>query len=135
MFWIENAYAKVWKIESKEKYDDLRISTSEKDNREEGKFITSNWFARAIGHAHQQITNGEFKEGDRVKIVKGKVSNETYEKDGEKKSMLRVTILELGSVDGSSAPAKPAAKDTKVKKTTAKSKAATEELDDSELPF
>ena len=135
MFWIENAFAKVWKIESKEKYDDLRISTSEKDNREEGKFINSNQFARAIGHAHQQITNGEFKEGDRVKIVKGKVSNETYEKDGEKKSMLRVTILELGSVDGSSAPAKPAAKDTKVKKTTAKSKAATEELDDSELPF
>lgn len=135
MFWIENAFAKVWKIESKEKYDDLRISTSEKDNREEGKFINSNWFARTIGHAHQQIANGEFKEGDRVKIVKGKVSNETYEKDGEKKSMLRVTILELGSVDGNSAPAKPAAKDTKAKKTAAKSKAAAEELDDSDLPF
>ena len=70
-----------------------------------------------------------------MKIVKGKVSNETYEKDGEKKSMLRVTILELGSVDGSSAPAKPAAKDTKAKKASTKSKTATEELDDSELPF
>lgn len=136
MFWIENAYAKIWKIDSKENYDDLRISTSEKDSREEGKYINSNWFARAIGHAHQQIANNEIQEGDRVKIVKGKVSNESYEdKDGNKKSALRVVILEFEATNGNSAPAKPAAKETKSKKPAAKTKAANEVIDDSELPF
>lgn len=134
MFWVENTYAKIWKIESKEKYDDLRISTSEKDNREEGKFINSNWFARCIGHAHQQIANGEFNEGDRVKIAKGKISNEAYEdKDGNKKSALRVTILELASADSNS---NTSAKESKpaAKKTT-KTKKESAAVDDSDLPF
>lgn len=134
MFWINDAYAKIWKIESKDKYDDLRISTSEKDNREEGKFINSNWFARCIGHAHQQIANGEFAEGDRVKIVKGKVSNETYEKDGEKRSMLRVTILELASTDSNNAQPTTEQK-TETKKTTRKKTDKPADIADSDLPF
>lgn len=132
MFWINDAYAKVWKVDSSDKYDDLRISTAEKDNREEGKYINSNWFARAIGHAHQQIANGEIKEGDRVKIAKGKVSNETYEdKNGEKKSALRVTILEFGDVQSNSATPDAPAKAT----TKASSKKKADDSADEELPF
>lgn len=137
MFWINNAFAKVWSIDSKEKYDDLRISTSEKDSREEGKYINSNWFAHAIGHAHQQIANGEIKEGDRVTIAKGKVSNESYEdKDGNKKSALRVTILEFGDNGNGTAPAnkknKPNA--TNSKKSN-KKESDFAEISDEELPF
>lgn len=134
MFWVENTYAKIWKIDKKEKYADLRISTSEKDNREEGKYINSNWFARTIGHAFNQISNGEFNEGDRVKIVKGKISNESYtDKNGEKKSMLKVIILELANPNGDSSSAPAAEKKAPAKKPAAKKK--NEEISDDDLPF
>ena len=136
MFWINDAFAKVWKIEKNDKYDDLRISTSEKDNREEGKYINSNWFARAIGKAHQQIANGEINDGDRVKIAKGKISNETYEKDGEKKSALRVLILEFGDINGGSDNTPAAKTDTKpAAKKTKKKEPEVTDISDEELPF
>ena len=96
-------YSKIWKIDMKEKYADLRISTSEKIEKD-GKtdFINSNWFARAVGKAFNQIKN--YNEGDSAVITKAKLSNETYEKDGQKKSMLKFVIMEFEST-GDTAPA------------------------------
>lgn len=138
MFWIQDAYAKVWEIKNNEKYDDLKISTSEKDTREEGKYKNSNWFARAIGHAHEQIKAGEIKEKDRVKIAKGKVTNEPYTDDeGNKKSWLRVVIMEFDTGDRDDRPAKPA-KPEKSKGKSAKAKpvdTGDDVISDGDLPF
>ena len=87
-------YAKIWKIDKKEKYADLRISTSEKIEKDGNTdFINSNWFARAVGKAFNQLK--DFNEGDNAVIVKAKLSNETYEKDGQKRSALKFVIMEF----------------------------------------
>lgn len=91
-------YAKIWKIDKKEKYADLRISTSEKVEKDGNtSYINSNWFARAVGKAFNQLK--DYKEGDRAIITKAKLSNETYEKDGEKKSAFRFVIMEFECAD------------------------------------
>lgn len=99
MVFVSNKiFAKVWKIDKKEKYADLRISTSEKVEKD-GKtnYVSSNWFVRVIGKGFNQLK--DINEGDRVVITKAKLSNETYEKDGEKKSAFRFIVLEFESKD------------------------------------
>ena len=87
-------YSKIWKIDKKEKYADLRISTSEKVEKDgKTEYINSNWFARAVGKAFNQLKN--FKEGDNAVIIKAKLSNESYEKDGQKRSALKFVIMEF----------------------------------------
>lgn len=91
-------FAKVWKIDKKDKYADLRISTSEKVEKDgETSYINSNWFVRAVGKAFNQLK--DINEGDRVVITKAKLSNEQYEKDGEKRSAFRFVVLEFESKD------------------------------------
>lgn len=98
IFVTNKIFAKVWKINKKEKYADLRISTSEKVDKDgETSYMNSNWFARAVGKAFNQLKN--ISEGDRVVITKAKLSNETYEKDGKKRSALRFIILEFEGGD------------------------------------
>ena len=87
-------YAKVWKVKKADngKYIDLRISTSEKNN-EDGSYINSSWFPRAIGHAVNSLKN--VKEGDRIAITSSKFTNEQREdEDGNKKSFFRFLIIE-----------------------------------------
>ena len=100
-------FAKIWKIEAKEKYTDLRISTSERVEKDgNASYINSNWFARAIGKAHNQAK--DLKEGDKVIITKAKLSNEPYEKDGQKKNVFKFVVLEFESSvskDENTAPA------------------------------
>ena len=87
-------YSKIWKIDKKEKYADLRISTSEKIEKDGNtEYVNSNWFARAVGKAFNQLK--DFKEGDSAVITKAKLSNETYEKDGQKRSALKFVIMEF----------------------------------------
>ena len=96
-------YSKIWKIDKKEKYADLRISTSEKVERDgKTEYVNSNWFARAVGKAFNQLK--DYKEGDRVVITKAKLSNEQYEKDGEKKTAFKFVVLEFESKEGAKAP-------------------------------
>lgn len=91
-------YSKIWKIDMKEKYADLRISTSEKIEKDgKTEYINSNWFARAVGKAFNQIKN--YNEGDNAVITKAKLSNETYEKDGQKRSALKFVIMEFESTN------------------------------------
>lgn len=101
IFVTNKIYAKIWKIEKKEKYAELRISTSEKVEKDgETSYINSNWFARAIGKAFNQLK--DINEGDRIVIAKAKLSNEMYEKDGEKKHALRFIILEFDTNENTS---------------------------------
>ena len=105
MIFVRNdkIFAKVWKIEKKDKHADLRISTSEKVEKDGNiDYINSNWFARAVGKAFNQLK--DINEGDRVVITKAKLSNEQYEKDGEKKSALKFVVFEFESKEGSEAP-------------------------------
>lgn len=98
----DKIFAKVWKIDKKEKYADLRISTSEKvEKNGETSYINSNWFARAVGKAFNQLKN--INEGDRVTITKAKLSNEPYEKDGEKRSAFKFVVLEFESKENTKA--------------------------------
>ena len=102
VFVTNKIFAKVWKIDKKDKYADLRISTSEKVEKDGNTdFINSNWFARAIGKAFNQLK--DIKEGDRVVITKAKLSNEQYEKDGEKRSAFKFVVLEFESKEDTKA--------------------------------
>lgn len=105
MIFVRNdkIFAKVWKIDKKEKYADLRISTSEKVEKDgETSYINSNWFVRAVGKAFNQLK--DINEGDRVTITKAKLSNEPYEKDGEKRSAFKFVVLEFESKENTQAP-------------------------------
>lgn len=116
VFVTNKIFAKVWKIDKKDKYADLRISTSEKVERNgEATYINSNWFARVIGKAFNQLK--DINEGDRVVITKAKLSNEMYEKNGEKRSAFKFVVLEF--------------------ETNQETASATESIDDSDesLPF
>lgn len=72
------SYAKLWQIkEIKEKYSEVRISTSRKNK--EGKYEQDfGGFVRMVGQAHEQIDY--LTEGDSFKIVRCGVSN-TYDKE------------------------------------------------------
>ena len=96
-------FAKVWNVDVKEKYTDLRISTSEKVEKD-GKtsYVNSNWFVRAVGKGHNQAKN--FSQGDNVVITKAKLSNEPYEKDGQKRSAFKFVVLEFESKEDTKAP-------------------------------
>lgn len=90
----DKIFAKVWKIDKKDKYADLRISTSEKVEKDGNtSYINSNWFARVVGKAFNQLK--DINEGDRVVITKAKLSNEQYEKDGEKRNAFKFVVLEF----------------------------------------
>jgi len=104
MIFITNKiYAKVWKIDKKEKYADLQISTSEKIEKDGNTdFINSSWFARVIGKGFNQLK--DINEGDRVIITKAKLSNEPYEKDGKKRSAFKFVVLEFESKEDVEAP-------------------------------
>ena len=72
------SYAKLWQIkEIKEKYSEVRISTSRKNK--EGKYEQDfGGFVRMVGQAHEQVNY--LTEGDSFKIVRCGVSN-TYDKE------------------------------------------------------
>ena len=72
------SYAKLWQIkEIKDKYSEVRISTSRKNK--EGKYEQDfGGFVRMVGQAHEQVNY--LTEGDSFKIVRCGVSN-TYDKE------------------------------------------------------
>ena len=103
MVFVNNKiFAKVWNADPKEKYTDLRISTSEKVEKDGNtSYINSNWFAKAVGKAHNQAKN--LKKGDSVVITKAKLSNEPYEKDGQTRSAFKFVVLEFESKEDTKA--------------------------------
>ena len=107
IFIHDKIYAKVWKVDKKEKYIDLQATTSEKDN--DGNYVNSGWFPRLVGHAFNSLKD-KIKEGDRLIITKSKMTNERYTaQDGTTKSAFRFVVLEATIEESrDSAPAAPA---------------------------
>lgn len=94
MIYFKDTYIKIWKKEDKDNYVNIQFSTSEKDRREEGKYINSSWLGRCVGKAKEQIADMDISE--RAKVKSGKVTNESYtDKEGNKRSSVRVTIFEF----------------------------------------
>lgn len=93
MFYIKDAYATVWSVEDKGNYVKGRISTSEKDTRNEGQYINSNWFVTFVGNAKDKALN--LSEKDRIKILSGKITNTATGEGNDKKYFTNVTIFDF----------------------------------------
>lgn len=129
MFFIQdaNTRAKIWKIDLHDRYADVRISTSEK-KRDGSGYINSNWFARFIGHAFEAVK--QCSEGDSIILRNVKISNESYEKDGERRSSLRLAVMSFDDGDSSGRPqSRPASKPS------SKPASKPAKQDDDEMPF
>lgn len=85
-------FAKLWKKDIGEKSTLVRLGTSEKG--QDGKYKNSNWYARAIGKAHETIA--DVPEGANIVITLAKFTNESFvNEDGHVKSLFNFTILEM----------------------------------------
>jgi len=93
VFIIRDTFATVWDVEDKGSYVQGRISTSERDTREEGKYINSNWFARFVGKAKEKALSLSTR--DRIKILTGKVTNTLIGEGENRRSFLNVTIFDF----------------------------------------
>jgi len=92
MFLIDKGYATVWNVEDKGNYVRGRISTSEKDKRND-KYIYSNWLATFVGQAKDKALH--LKQKDKIVIKSAKITN-TISGEGEnKKTFLNVTIFDF----------------------------------------
>ena len=88
--WIKETRAKVQKFKGdkpnmkhSEKITTANISTSEKDTRNEGKYLYSNWsFVRFVGKAHIYMLEN-VKDGDAIFIKSGKMTKNSFERDGK----------------------------------------------------
>ena len=91
------SYAKLWEIkEIREKYSEIRISTSRKTK--EGKYEQDfGGFARCVGQAHDMINGNALRENDTFKIIRCGVSN-SYDKE-RKTSFCKFVIYELETQD------------------------------------
>ena len=129
MFYYKNdkgTYAKVWEVDRKEKYTEIRFSTSEK--LEDGTYRNSNWGGRLVGHANNGLGK-TIEPNQRIIIKSAKITNEPYKTpDGQNRSYLRVVIFDAVNADAPTAsePAKSA---------PAKEAPAVSEPNDEDLPF
>lgn len=91
---IANTYASLWSVEKQEKYSKAQISTSEKDKN--GEWTNSNWNANFVGSAHTKAAAQEkTKTPKRILITSGTVKTRTYEKDGQKRLAVDVTVFDF----------------------------------------
>ena len=88
-------YAKVWKVDKKEKYTALRVSTG--DKQEDGTWKNSNWNAKLVGKAKDI----DVAEGDTLIITSAKIEN-PYDKKSEKEWLC--IIVFNGEVQGQKLP-------------------------------
>lgn len=136
MFYIRDTYAKVWKkIRTEEKYTDLRISTSEKD--QDGNREYSNWFVRCIGAAHNKVKN--ISEGTSIKILKAKIQNiEKKDDDGNFKpygSQIKIIVFDIEKDGNSNSDDQDENVKTSGKKSAKTKKEEIEDEDDIDIPF
>lgn len=141
MFWVQNRYARVWKIfrpkNAEAKYYDLRVSTSEKKSDDEWE--NSDWNARAIGKAYNQIKKGDIDERSDYSI-RGKITNVRWRDDeDEYHDNYRLVIMEFGNAgsDIENNDAKPAKKSDAKKPAEKKtaSKPAKNEDEEEDAPW
>lgn len=74
----KDGYAKIWKIDRKDNFTKVQLSTSKK-SKDGLKYETDfSGFVSLIGHAHNKAA--DLKEGDRIKIGDFEVTN-SYNKE------------------------------------------------------
>jgi hypothetical protein len=75
----------VWKVEDKNSYAVVNMSSSRKDKRIEDvkkQWVNSSWgFSRFVGKAYEKI--GELRKGTRIELHGATIALEPYLKDGE----------------------------------------------------
>ena len=99
-----NSWAKIWEIkEIKDKYSEVRISTSIKNKQTDEYEQDFGAFVRMVGQAHQQLQY--LSNGDRFKILRCGVTNK-YNKD-TKQTYTNYVVFEIEAED----PAEPTAEE------------------------
>lgn len=132
----KGGYARVWKVTKKEKYSEVRLSTSKKDkNSGEYKQDFNHNFVRFVGKAHRDISELNIPEkGVNIQILDGETTNEyNKEKDVTYTNYMvyDFTTAESGGNNNGNAQKKaPAAQKSSPKQQTSN----TDDADD-ELPF
>ena len=79
-------YAKVWRVDKKENYTAVSISTS--DKQQDGSYKNSSWSCRLVGKAKDVIV----EEGDLLTINSAKIEN-IYDKEA-KKCWLNIIVFD-----------------------------------------
>lgn len=89
MIFLKNdkIFAKVWKVDKKDKYTSLQISTG--DKQQDGTYKYSSWSARLVGKAKDIAIN----ENDRIVITSAKIEN-IHDKE-KNKSWLNIIVFDF----------------------------------------
>lgn len=131
----KGGYARVWKVTKKEKYSEVRLSTSKKGkNSGEFKQDFNHNFVRFVGKAHRDISELNIPEkGMSIQILDGETTNEyNKEKDVTYTNYMVYDFTPAeqggGNNNASQKSSAPAAQ-----KTTAKHQPVEDDSD--ELPF
>ena len=134
---IRDIYATLWQTENKGNYIRGSVSTSEKDIKNEGQYLNSNWNTTFVGESIGKIDG--LPERTRLKILAGKVTNIPKEYNGEKKSFTNLIVFDVEIVDTYTPPSnKPTNKATTAPKKTTKpteNQGGNSADDDDQLPF
>jgi hypothetical protein len=79
MIWFSNkTYATIWNVKDKNKFAEVRFSTSRKDPKNEGKYLNSTWsFVRFVSDAYKKSV--DLSKKDKIIITKAGMSLEPYE--------------------------------------------------------
>lgn len=101
MIYFKDTYATVWSIENKGNFVQGRISTSEKDTKNQGKWINSNWFCKFSMKCKDLALT--LHEKSKI-IMSGKVTTYTTGEEGNKKTYTNVTIFDFKVVDNKPTP-------------------------------
>jgi len=96
MGFSNGSYAKVWNVENRGNYHDVRISVSSKDKKSGEYKQTFGGFVRFVGKAHNQAK--DLREGDRIRMDRVDVENR-YDAD-KKTTYYNWAVFEYSLPDG-----------------------------------
>lgn len=94
-----NSFLKIWNIEDKDGYAEVKMSSSRKD-RKSGEYINSYFsFVKFTYHAYDKIK--KMSVGDKITDVQFSLSMEPYVKNGEKiwPKSVKITVFDFTPVD------------------------------------
>ena len=93
-----NSFLKIWNIEDKDGYAEVKMSSSRKD-RKSGEYINSYFsFVKFTYHAYDKIK--KMSVGDKITDVQFSLSMEPYVKNGEKiyPKSVKITVFDFDEV-------------------------------------
>lgn len=93
-----NSFAKIWDIQDKDGWAEVRMSTSRKDKKS-GEYVNSYFsFVRFTYHAYDKIK--KMSVGDKIANIQLSLSMEPYVKNGEKiyPKSVKITVFDFDEV-------------------------------------